>query len=94
MTIDLNNLLANIALDTYDTAFPAGALLELRSGGVAGAENADTGTLLVSITLPATPWNAAALERCSRSVAGGLGSRRTGSRSWTKSTSRPTRGCP
>lgn len=60
MTLDLNNAFANIVLDLYDTHFPAGAILELRTGGVAGAENPDTGTLLASITLPATPWAAAA----------------------------------
>jgi hypothetical protein len=60
MTIDLNNAAANIALDLYDTFFPAGSVLELRTGGPLGAEAAASGTLLVSITLPATPWNAAA----------------------------------
>jgi hypothetical protein len=60
VTIDLNHLAANIALDLYDTFFPAGSVLELRSGAPPGAENAASGTLLVSITLPATPWAAAA----------------------------------
>jgi len=60
VTIDLNNALANIILDLYDVHFPVGSILELRSGGPPGAENAATGTLLVSITLPATPWAAAA----------------------------------
>lgn len=58
--IDLNNLLANALLDRFDTEFPAGSILELRTGGVAGAENTDTGTMLVSETLPASPWSAAA----------------------------------
>lgn len=60
MTIDLNHALANILLDLYDVHFPATSVLELRSGPPPGAENAASGTLLVSITLPATPWNAAA----------------------------------
>lgn len=60
MAIDLNNALANILLDLYDTHFPAGSVLELRSGAPPGAESAASGTLLVSITLPATPWGAAA----------------------------------
>lgn len=58
--IDLNNALANILLDLYDVHFPVSSVLELRTGAPPGAENAATGTLLVSITLPATPWNAAA----------------------------------
>jgi hypothetical protein len=60
MTLDLNNLLANALLDRYDTEFPAGSILEIRSGAPPGAEAAATGTLLASITLPATPWAAAA----------------------------------
>ena len=59
MTLDLNNLLAGALLDRFDTEFPAGAILEIRSGAGPGAENAATGTLLASITLPATPWAAA-----------------------------------
>lgn len=59
MSIDLNHATANIILDTYDTHFPAGSILEIRTGGVQGAENADAGTILATITLPATPWAAA-----------------------------------
>lgn len=61
MSGDLNFALANIGLDAlYDTPFPAGSILELRTGEKPGAENAASGTLLVEITSPATPWNAAA----------------------------------
>lgn len=59
MALDINNALANIMLDLYDTHFPAGAVLEIRTGAAPGAEAAATGTLLVSVTLPATPWSAA-----------------------------------
>jgi hypothetical protein len=59
MAIDLNNALANAILDRYDTEFPAGSLLQFRTGAAPGAENAATGTLLAEITTPATPWNAA-----------------------------------
>lgn len=59
MTIDLNNLLANAILDRYDTEFPASSLVEIRTGAPAGAENAAGGSLLASITTPATPWAAA-----------------------------------
>jgi len=60
MALDLNNNLANALLDQFDTQFPAGSILELRTGAPAGAENAAGGSLLASITLPATPWAAAA----------------------------------
>ena len=60
MAVDLNNALANALLDRYDTEFPAGSILEIRTGAVQGAENADAGTVLFSFTLPATPWSAAA----------------------------------
>ena len=59
MAIDLKHTTANDLLDRYDTVFPAGSLLEIRTGAAPGPENAATGTLLVSITLPATPWSAA-----------------------------------
>lgn len=59
MTLDLMNNLANALLDRFDTEFPAGAILEIRTGASPGAENAATGTLLASITLPASPWAAA-----------------------------------
>lgn len=59
MALDLNNLLANALLDRYDTEFPAGSVLEIRSGAPPSAESAATGTLIASITLPATPWAAA-----------------------------------
>lgn len=60
MVVDLNNATANLLLDGYDTHFPATAILEIRTGAPAGAENAAGGSLLASITLPATPWAAAA----------------------------------
>lgn len=59
--IDFNIALANAALDAiYDTHFPAGSILELRSGAKAGSDNPAGGVLLVSIVLPAGPWAAAA----------------------------------
>ena len=60
MAIDLNNLLANALLDRYDTEFPAGSILEIRSGALQGAEVADVGTVLWSLALPVAPWTAAA----------------------------------
>lgn len=59
-TIDLSNLAANYALDQlYDGKFPASSNLLLRTGAVAGAENADSGTVVATIVLPASPWAAA-----------------------------------
>lgn len=61
MTLDLKNTTANYALDQlYDNKFPASSLLVIRTGAVAGAENADSGTALATITTPATPFSAAA----------------------------------
>lgn len=60
MSIDTKQSTANNLLDNFDTLFPSGAILEIRSGAAPGAEAAATGTLLASITLPATPWSAAA----------------------------------
>lgn len=60
MTIDLSNVTANFGLDQiYDTKFPSGSTLTIRSGAPTGAENAAGGSLLATITLPATPWAAA-----------------------------------
>lgn len=60
MTLDLNSTLAHAILDRYDTEFPAGSLFQVRSGAPAGADNAAGGSLGAEITLPATPWAAAA----------------------------------
>ncbi len=60
MALDFNNNLANALLDRFDTELPATAVLEIRTGAAPGAENAATGTLLVSFTLAASPWLAAA----------------------------------
>lgn len=60
MSLDMNHSLANALLDRFDTEFPAGSILEIRSGSAPGAEASAGGTLLVSITLPSTPWSAAA----------------------------------
>ena len=60
MTIVNKTTLANAWLDTmFDTDFPAWSILELRTGAAPGPDNAATGTLACSITLPATPWAAA-----------------------------------
>jgi hypothetical protein len=61
MTLDLNNTLANLGLDAiYDTHFPAGSTVEIRTGAPAGAEGAAGGALLVPVVTPAAPWAVAA----------------------------------
>jgi len=59
MAVDLNTALAVAMLDRYDTHFPAGSLLELRTTAPAGADSAAAGALLAQITSPASPWAAA-----------------------------------
>jgi hypothetical protein len=59
VAVDLNTALAIAILDTYDTHFPAGSLLEFRTSTPAGADQAAGGVLLATITSPATPWAAA-----------------------------------
>lgn len=63
MALDLNILFANALLDRYATEFPAGSILELRTGAPPGAEAAASGTLLATMTLPATPWPMRQRER-------------------------------
>lgn len=46
--------------DGYVAAFPAGALLQIRTGAPAGVGSAAGGTLLAQITLPATPLSSGA----------------------------------
>lgn len=54
---------ANYWLDQlYDNKFPATAIVQIRTGAPAGPDNAAGGSLLVDITLPATPWAAAAAK--------------------------------
>lgn len=59
MAVDLNTALAIAILDTYDTHFPEGSLLEFRTLAPAGADQAAAGALLAQITSPTTPWAAA-----------------------------------
>lgn len=54
----LNNALRNDFADVLNTAFASG-VCEIYSGTSPGAANAATGTLLASITLPATPFSTA-----------------------------------
>lgn len=62
MAADPNNAVANDMLDVLDTDFPAGSILEVYAGSApANSDTAISGqTLLASITLPSSPWAAAA----------------------------------
>jgi hypothetical protein len=60
MNVNLNDGLANALLDRFDTEFPAGSVLEIRTGAGAGANNPAGGDLLDAITAPASPWATAA----------------------------------
>jgi hypothetical protein len=56
MAITLSDATRNRLRDGYVAAFPAGATLTIRTGSSPGANAAATGTVLATITLPATPW--------------------------------------
>jgi hypothetical protein len=59
MTISMTDAAARgILHDGVPTTFPAGSILERRTGAAPGANAAPTGTLLSSTILPATPWAA------------------------------------
>ncbi|MCO4101067.1 MAG: hypothetical protein HEQ38_17070 [Gemmatimonas sp.] len=56
MPIQLSTPTRNRHRDAYLAAFPAGSLLQIRSGAPAGVANVAGGTLLAEITLPTTPF--------------------------------------
>lgn len=60
MAFSYSTTLIDALLDQIDGQFPAGAVLELRSGAPPGVTAAATGTVVATIVLPATPWAAAA----------------------------------
>lgn len=63
MALTQKTTTGNSILDTtYDNKYPAGSLLEIRTGAPAGPDNAAGGSLLAQITLPAAPWTAAAAK--------------------------------
>lgn len=66
MALDFSTAFANKILDAFGNAgagfnFDSG-VLEIRTGAPPGADAADSGTLLASITLPADAFNAAATK--------------------------------
>lgn len=60
MAFSYSTNLINALLDTMDTEYPAGSVLELRTGAAPGVTAAATGTVVATIVLPATPFSAAA----------------------------------
>lgn len=67
MSESMKDSTGNYMLDQLlDNKFPAGSLLEIRTGAPAGPNNAAGGSLLVSITSPASPWTAAASKSKSK----------------------------
>lgn len=50
----------NSARDAFVADFPAGSVVDYYTGSAPAATAAATGTLLASITLPASPWTTAA----------------------------------
>ncbi len=59
----VNPALAHALLDLYDTAFPGGSTLELRSGRPSNAKTRPAGRLLCAIELPMDPWTPASRGR-------------------------------
>jgi transglutaminase/protease-like cytokinesis protein 3 len=63
MAIAYKDSTGNYALDQlYDNKFPAGSLVDIRTGAAPGPNAAASGTRLAQITTPATPWAAAATK--------------------------------
>ena len=60
MAFDFNTDALTDSLAFLATTFPQNSVLEIRTGAPPGVANAPSGTLLVSYTLGASPWAAAA----------------------------------
>jgi hypothetical protein len=56
MAIQYSTTTRNRLRDAYAAAFPAGTVIQFRTGTKAGVTNAAGGTLVAEITLPATPF--------------------------------------
>lgn len=60
MAFSYSTNLINALLDTMDGEYPAGSVLELRTGAAPGVTAAATGTVVATVVLPATPFSPAA----------------------------------
>lgn len=66
-------------------ALPAGSILEIRSGArPTSANDAPTGTVLVTITLPATPWGAVAEGTVSKNGTWSASATAAGTAGWAR----------
>ena len=59
MTLDIAETVQNAILDAIETAIGASAVLKIRTGAAPGIGNADSGTVLATMSLP-SDWMAAA----------------------------------
>lgn len=59
MTLALSTTVKNAMLDAIETAVGASAVLKIRTGAAPGIGNADSGTVLATLSLP-SDWMAAA----------------------------------
>ncbi len=59
MTLALSTTVKNALLDAIETAIGTSAVLKIRTGSAPGIGNADSGTVLASLSLP-SDWMAAA----------------------------------
>lgn len=59
MALDISTAVQNAMLDAIETAIGASAVLKIRTGAPPGIGNADSGTVLATMTLP-SDWLAAA----------------------------------
>lgn len=60
MTFRSSVAIRNAMLDLLDSNFPAGSVLEIRTGSQpAAVTDAATGTVLATVTTPSSPWAAA-----------------------------------
>lgn len=67
MSVTISGVAANLWLDNFGALFPGTTgKLRIYTGTSPGAGNSATGTLLVDITLPASPWNGATSRTISK----------------------------
>lgn len=59
MALDISDTVRNAMLDAIETTIGATAVLKIRTGAAPGIGNADSGTVLATLTLP-SDWMAAA----------------------------------
>jgi hypothetical protein len=87
MAFRKNTTLKNNQASVYNTQFPAGSTMEIRTGSQpASANDAATGTVLATITLPASPWSAASGGVISKNGTWSATASATGTAGWARIT--------